>query len=149
VGSKVPTVSDDGNHYDLEGNPCNKGHSTDGSNDPYRFDYLHNHVHQHREWSENKSYELRQEGKSETEDATLSTHTNRGHNVKGHLDSLVKEYLFLQRIQDFATTQQTILEKRVRTLKMLANSNTLAAKTIPAIKLRQPTRWKFGGYSTT
>jgi hypothetical protein len=41
VGLTVPTGSDDGNHYDSEGNPRNKGYSTDGSNDPYRFDYLH------------------------------------------------------------------------------------------------------------
>jgi hypothetical protein len=33
VGSTVSPGSDDGNHYDLQGNPRNKGYSTDGSND--------------------------------------------------------------------------------------------------------------------
>jgi hypothetical protein len=87
----VYEVSDGNNQYNSEGNPRNKGYNTDDSNDPYRFDYLHNHVHLAREGGE---------GDSKVEDNSLADSEGEDEESAGNSDgpkpsliaSIVKYY---------------------------------------------------------
>lgn len=43
--------------YNSDGSPYNKGYNTNDSNNPYRFDNVHDHVHLHRDGCEGKNEE--------------------------------------------------------------------------------------------